>query len=271
MSLYYGLWNIILIFPKAVRILMGISVIAAVIYFLWPVEKYIFAMLLQICIWIHLVVMGGARLIVPGLWGAGKYDCDKKIADRGRRGENWLKAKQTKIIADGRKGFFRKKIVWIIFICAYVIAILPVFQLEQYIQGNDIAGLYRVNRFFTDAEAWLTRGIENYSPFWIQETDTMEVLVEEQEMEEELQPVRLELNENTTFANIREEADIHSRSLYAVSGEDEILYQHIYEHDSERFWLKVIISSHDDLEGWISANVIEPEIVDSLDLQQQEK
>ncbi len=266
MSVYYGFWNMILAMPEEMRIFLGVCAIAAAIYCLWPLEKYIFVLLLRIGICLNLIVMGGVRVFLPRLVVNRRHDWDEKTAACGRRIENWLQTKRQKIMGGGRRELVWKKTVWLAFVCVYVTAILPSFQLESRIPESDLTRFYGLNRFFLDTEARLTKGIEAYPPFWIQEAAALEE-TEEETQEEVREPVRLELNESTTYANIRKEADIDSPSLYAVSKEDEILYEHSYEHDSQRYWLKVRVPSHDDLQGWISANVIEPEIVDALELQ----
>ena len=272
MGIYYGFWNIMLLLPGAIRLLIEVLVVIWFISILWPIDKYIFIILIKIGIGLNHLILGGIRFIMPILSSERKYVWDEKIGKCGSRNDVWLQDKCLKIKESKRKDIIRMKATRLIVFCFYVVSILPFFHLEKYISERYIRCLYTINHFFVQTEAKLTTGIENYPPFWIREevVETMEVEEEIQEVEqeeEEKEPVYLKLNEGTSYANVRESADIHGERVCVVSNADEILYQDIYEYDSERFWLKVILPSQSNLEGWISANVIEPEIVGDLDLQ----
>lgn len=269
MGAYYGFWNVMLLFPEKIRRLVEVFLIAMPILFLWPVGKYLFAGLVWIRIWLNQIKVGSVRLVLPIFRGERKYIWDEWVIMRGSNKEKRLRGKYGKIVQSRRRDVLKWKSTRVIFICLYILAILPSFQLEKYVSGHYVDYLYGMNYFLVYAETKATEGIENYPPFWGKET-------EEAEREEEVEPAQepaveqllyLKLNDGTSYANVREAPDIRSESIRIVSKEDEILYQYMYEYDSKRFWLKVLLPSHDNLEGWISANVLEREIVDALNLQ----
>ncbi|MBP3602516.1 MAG: SH3 domain-containing protein [Lachnospiraceae bacterium] len=266
--LYYGLWNLVLVLPKELRILLEMLAVILLFYILWPIVKYILTGLISICTGMNFLVLGGARVILPRFGRKNRYIWDEKIGKCGNNIDALLRAKRLKLKKSGRSMFLKNKLVRIAFLIFYIAAIFPTFKLEKYIPESGIVRIYRVNEFFSNMETKLTVEIGEYPPFWLKEDDdTRQEGAEEIISHEVMEPVRLELNESTAFANIREKADIHSNSLGTVSKEDEILYQYDYEHDSERFWLKVTISSQNDLEGWISANLIKTNIVEELGLR----
>lgn len=266
-TLYYGFWNILLVLPEAVRILLGVMLIALCVYIMWPVEKYIVAVLIKVCMGLHYLLMGGARYILPRLFRSKRYIWDEKIAGCGKRNSICLQDKYLSVIQSRRQALLHSRAVGAVLICCYLWAIIPFFHLDKYLPPKHISQIYCFNQFLTETEDKLTKEIDNYPPFWIAEETGGEEQDDGEIMEEETrEPVYLKLNEATSYANIRETADIGSDSLFIVSKEDELLYNYIYEHDSERFWLKVTLPEH-NLEGWISANVIEQEILHMLDLQ----
>lgn len=270
MGIYYTLWNIILLFPEAIKLFIEVLIVALFVLLIWPLDKYIIVALLWVCRGLNYLVFGGIRFALTVIPGERKYIWDDKIGKCGVHNHTWLCDKSLCLRRSKSRDVLHTKITWIIVLCVYVASILPVFHLEKYIPDRYISQFCAVNHFFIKTEAKLTAGIENHPPFWIKEDDEVisEVQTEEIQVEEEQwEPIYLKLNENTSYANIREGADIHSDSVCIVSNEDEILYQDIYEYDSERFWLKVALPSKSNLEGWISANVIEPEIIGKLDLQ----
>lgn len=270
MGIYYALWNVMLLLPGVVKLFVEVLIAALLILLLWPLDKHFVIALVWIVSGLNYLAFGGVRFILTLIPGERKYIWDDKLGQCGARNSAWLHDKLLGLRKSKRKDILHTKIAWFLLLCVYIVSILPVFHLEKHIPGRYINRVYTVNYFFVKLEEKLTAGIENYPPFWIREDEeeALEVSAEEVQVEEEeKEPVYLVLNEDTSYANIRESADIHSDSLCVVSNEDEILYQDMYEYDSERVWLKVVLPSKSDLEGWISANVIESEIVMSLDLQ----
>lgn len=271
MGIYYTLWNMILLLPEAIKLLIEVLVVALFVLILWPLDKYIIIALLWGGKVLNYSIFGGVRFALRVFPGERKYIWDEKIGNRGAKNNIWLSDKCSGLRQSKTKDILHTRTMRIILLCVYIVSILPIFHLEKYIPEPYISQVYVANHLLAKIETRLTSGIENYPPFWIKE-NTEETLVEVvseeiQEEEEEKIPVYLKLNESTSYANVRESADIHSESLCVVSNEDEMLYQDIYEYDLERFWLKVILPSKSNLEGWISSKVIEPEIIDNLDLQ----
>lgn len=272
MGLHYGFWNIMLLFPVAIRLLIEILVVTGIILVFWPVLKYILVALVQIGIGLNYFILGGLKRILPMLPWKGKYVWDEKMAKRGGKNDIWLREKRSGIRKSKIGDVLKKKTLWVIICCFYVVAILPVFQLGQFIPKHFIDGLYSVNRFFVSVETKLTAGIEDYPPFWIKDEEEAvgtAAAYEEDSPVELMEPIPLELDKNVSYANVRESADMQGDRICIISREDEILYQHIYEYDEERYWLKVTLPSQANVEGWISAKVIAPEIVETLDLRRE--
>ena len=115
---------------------------------------------------------------------------------------------------------------------------------------------------------------EGYPPLikWEQrEKDSVEVILEidsEQAKNVDAEErICVLLNKDIYVANIRETPELYGETLDTVSREDIIIYQMEYVYDGERYWLKVIVESKNNLSGWISSKVIEKSIIDSLKLQ----
>lgn len=270
MGLHYGFWNIMLLFPEAIRLLIEVLICALVIVILWPMDKYFFIILAQFSKGLNYLILGGIRFVLPIFPVGKKYMRDEKIAKRGKRNNIWLQGKISDMQKSKARDVFRKKTTWIIVSCFYIGALFPFFHLEKYVPEHYINHLYSINHFFVGIETKSIVGIENYPPFWIREEEVEAELAEyeeETQIEEVKEPVYLKLNEETSYANIRADAGMHDDVLCVVSKEDEMLYLHVHEYDSKRYWLKVSLPYHDNLEGWISSKVIEQEIIETLDLQ----
>lgn len=270
MGLHYGFWNIMLLFPVVIRLLIEVFAIALFVILLWPIDKYLLIILVQFGKGLNYFILGGIRFILPIFPVGRKYILDEKIAKRGERNNIWLQGKLDEMQRSKIKDVFHKKITWIIVVCFYVGALFPFFHLEKYVPEHCINCLYSINHFFVGIETKLIAGIDNYPPFWIREKEAEAEpaeYVEETQIEEVKETVYLKLNEETIYANIRADAGMQGDVLCTVSKEDEILYLYVYEYDSERYWLKVSLPNHGSLEGWISTKVIDSEIIETLDLQ----
>lgn len=276
-ALYYGLWNLFLLLPDVVRILVGVLLAALCFNRLWFIEKYICAVLVQICRGISYCFLGCARFVLPNIFGRNDNKFDEKIRRLGRGNNLVLKKKCRKIMRSKENLLMHSKHTWKVLIFVSLWAVLPLFSLEDYISYNALTKMYSLNHFFVNAEKRLTQGIENYPPFWNEDTTSQVFAETETESEPETgseesaedtaqSPVYLKLNSATYYAYVREAADLKSKSIQIVSKDDVLLYEHIFENDSERFWLKVSLPDY-GLEGWISERVIDAEIMDTLDLQ----
>lgn len=274
MELHYGFWNIMLLFPEAIRLLIEVLVSALLVIVFWPISKYIFIILAQFIKSLNYLVLGSIRFILIIFPVERKYKWDEEIAKRGKRNNIWLLKKIDDIRKSKRKDVLHKKTAWILVSCFYIGALFPFFHLDKYVSERYVNYLYSINHFFVGIETKATVEIDNYPPFWVREEEAEAELaeyVEETQIEEEKEPIYLKLNAETTYANIRADAGMYDNILCMVSKEDEICYEYVYEYDYEydsgRYWLKVTLPNHDNLEGWISSKLIEPEIIETLDLQ----
>lgn len=276
-ALYYGLCNLFLLLPDAVRILAGVLAVALCFNWLWPIEKYIYAALVQICRGISFCILGGARCVLPNIFSRNGKELDEKIRRLGKGNNLVLQRKCKKIMRSTNNLLMHSKHTWKVWALIAIWALLPLFPLEEYISHNTLTKMYGLNHFIVNTEKRLTQGIENYPPFWIEDNTSQAFAETEAESESETEseenaedtaqpPVYLKLNSATYYAYVREAADLKSNSIQIVSQDDVLLYEHIYEYDSERFWLKVSLPDY-GLEGWISERVIDAEIVDTLNLQ----
>ena len=83
---------------------------------------------------------------------------------------------------------------------------------------------------------------------------------------EEKELIYIQLNERgKRGANIRSETNLdHDNNIIGgVNAESEILYCNEWTYDGERYWIRVYIPD-DDLEGWLSGNLIEGEQLEEM-------
>lgn len=266
-QLYYGIWKLVLMLPLPLKILLELLVIIGILTLIWPIIKYIIVFIIQVLILLNKCILGGARYFFCyfARKSAEAHNRDEKIGERGRKIDNRLQLKAKAYKNSKRSDFLKKKSTIIILSIIYIAAVLPAFKLEKMIEEYYLDNIYFVNKIFSGIESKLTGGIENYPDLFKEpEKEQEEIIIVEEEIEQE--PVYLILEEGTTYANIRGDADLNSMSVCVVSKEDQIIYQNIYEHDDERYWLKVTVVSQNNVEGWISAKLIDQEILNTLNL-----
>lgn len=122
---------------------------------------------------------------------------------------------------------------------------------------------------YLKAENKLTDWLEAHNLYGqqIEEVDNFgEPELEEEAAFEEKEPVYIRLNERgKRGSNIRSEIDLNNDNniIAGVNAESEILYLNEWTYDGERYWVRVHISDN-DVEGWLSGNLIETEQLEEL-------
>lgn len=269
--LHYGLWKLILMLPAFPRILLEVTLcigIALIVLFLVRFPLWLVLKILHIC---NILFLGRARYMCCVLMKShpNVYAWDDGIGSLGRRIERFLHKKSELLIQKKLKFFLKdilkKRRFWIPSALIYVWACLPWLHLERYLDELSLSPLYFGNKTIMAWEASLTKGMEDYPDLLkLEEEPTSEAETSEAEVQE---PVYLVLRDDVTYANVREVPDLSGKEICTVSKKDFIVYQNIYSHDNKRYWLKVVICSQNDKEGWISEKVIAQEILDKLELE----
>lgn len=264
MKIYFALWSLILMLPMPIKILLELLIALLLIALIWPIFKYIFWGIFKVFTGLNHLILGGIRNAADILLhnSATIYDLDERIGTRGRKIDDWLNKKGESIRTSKCKIVIRNKWIWVVSIAIYIIAILPCFKLENIVSEYYLDNIYCVNRMFVSMESRLTQGIEEYPDLF----KKIEKKPEKKAEEKEPESIYLQLSDEVSYANIREEASIDSSGICVVSQEDKIAYDNIFEYDEERIWLKVTVESQDNAEGWISSKVISKETLDTLDL-----
>lgn len=164
----------------------------------------------------------------------------------------------------GAKRRTRRK--WFLGVGAVVIYLLATFvdlPFAKHLQAYYLSELGHVKSFFQRYEQTLSRGYEKYPPLFVKSEPVEETEEETEEQTEEAVLIYIQLNEKgQSGANIRQEPSLNGAVVGGVDGQSEIRYQNQWEHDGERYWIKIYIPG-DDIEGWLSGNLI-----DSIQLEE---
>ena len=268
MRLYYGILRVFLGFPLPIRILFEMAIVLLVINAVRKILIYVFIQCKVLMIF-NKAIMGGIRFLVCKMGGNSQrvFLWDDKIGEKGRKIDDYLREKRAYPNRHGKRHYIIKRIFIIGIAFIYIMGILPCLKLEKYIDEYYLNYMYQVSNVFISTEECMARGSENYPPLFKEREPEEEVEEVVNEVEETPEPIiYITLNEATSYANVRNNDDINSESLCIVSKNDQILYRHIAEYDGKRYWLKVTILSQDNIEGWISSNVVDKDIVESLNL-----
>ena len=268
MKLYFAIWRIILRLPEPVKILVEMLIILSVMVILWPILRYAFWAFIKILGGFNYFIFGGARRMLAFLprENVKIYAWDDRIGRGGYKINSWLKERASKVSKSKAGSWLKKKFFVVIFILVYIFAILPCFKLEKLVDDYYLKDVYTVHRFFGNVEKTLTKGIEYYPDLFIPVVKEASEEESEEEQKEE-KPIYLDIEESISFANLRENADLDSSSLCVISKDDQIVYMNDYKKDDGRYWLRVMIPSQDNKEGWISEKVVSQESLTFLDLQ----
>lgn len=267
-----GIIKNILLLPLPLRIVVELAIAVILAALIWMLFKWIPAFLLKILGGLNeLVTLINRQLLCVFEKKSSKvYDWDEKIAIAGRKIDlclhnavAWVKKLNAGQILKSKKSIC-------VLIVIYFLAILPSIPLKYILDEYYLEHLYGINRMFTRVENWADEKFEGYPPLINYQrragNDDSETL-EEPYVEVVKIYTILQLDSDTAYANIRETPEMDGSKVGLVSREDTIVYQNEFSYDNERYWLKVVVESQNNMEGWISANIIESSIVDELNLE----
>lgn len=267
-----GLIKSLLLLPLPLRIVVELAIAVIVLAFVWIFFKWIPAFLLKILGELNklMTLVNRQLLCIFEKKSPNVYELDEKFAALGRaidlclnNGVVWVKELRVRQILKNKKSIC-------ILIMVYFLAILPSVPLKYIIDEYYLEHLYGINRMFTQIENWADEKFEKYPPIlnYQGKPESEDNQTPEQPYIEAVKiHIILQLSPDTAYANIRETPEMAGSKIGIVGREDIIVYQNEFSYDNERYWLKVIVESQNNMEGWISANIIESSIVDELNLQ----
>lgn len=273
MRIIFGIIGVFLSLPMPLRVLVELSGVTVLSMPVCVLLKWIFAIILEVLRMLNKFFTMTNRYLICKICRNSRnvYVWDEKIGRLGGKIDRiladcivWLKkCKVWKIL--------KNRISLCLLLIIYVLAILPSIPLERVINDYYLEPFYGVSEVFANAEGYLKEKAEDYPPLFIlreNEQDVAEEAIQEQLGTEDVgERFYLLLNSDISFANIRQSPELDSEKVGTVSKEDVIIYENEYKHDSERYWLKVIVESQNNLSGWISAKVIEKSVIEKLNLQ----
>lgn len=235
---------------------------------IWLVFRYILFLFSKVVSFLNHLFLGGIRymLALSSRGNTKIYEWDERIGQRGQRIDEWLKKKGKSIKKNKYKEVLMNKWSIILLAIIYIGAILPCFHVDKFVSEYYLKEIYIINRMFDNLEKRLTQGMDKYPDLLKSQEEVEKNHEETEQMNVTVETIYLELKDDVAYANLRAEANMDGDSLCVVSREDQIVYQGVYEYDTERYWLKVSITSQDNIEGWMSARVIRENIVDQLNL-----
>lgn len=270
MKFYFVLWSVVLSLPVPVRFLLEIGIGTFLLWLIWPVVRFIAWLCVQILTAFNTFLFGSIRHIL-GFFGRGSekaYDWDEKLGQNGRKIRDSLEKRGKAIKTNKKRVFLHKKATWFFLLLLYLLSVLPCFGLEKKINIYYLEEFYRVHHFFMAMEENLTRGKEKYPDLFIKEPYVPAMAeAEEEKAAEEAQDIILELGEDTSYANVREQAGAQGARLCMVSKEDVLVYQNEMQDVKGRIWLKIKVASQDDVVGWISTKVLRDDVLQELDAE----
>jgi hypothetical protein len=276
MGILFGIIQSLLLLPMPLRILIELVIMTILMIPLMGLVKCGLGIVVKVLKLLNKLITMITRNLVCRIGKRSKnvYDWDEKMGELGGTIDHclgdsvaWLKHCKTRQLIKNKK-------ILCLLVIIYFLAIIPVFPLKNFIDEYYLDLFYSINKIFTTNEIYLGKKSEGYPPLikWEQrEKDSVEVILEidsEQAKNVDAEErICVLLNKDIYVANIRETPELYGETLDTVSREDIIIYQMEYVYDGERYWLKVIVESKNNLSGWISSKVIEKSIIDSLKLQ----
>lgn len=271
MHFFWGIIQNYLLLPSPLRIIIALVFIVAILLFIWNFIKYIPILTIMLLIVLNkFVTMVNRRLICTiGKKNQNVYNWDEEIGRFGRTIDSHLNISIDWLKKSTWHQLLSKKCICILTII-YLLAIFPSLPLKYVIDEYYLEHMYGINRVFVHFEKILEEKAEGYPPIFDLpqfKGDSDQVIHrEEPPTETEKRQIFLQLNQSTYYANVRESPAKSGEKVCVVGRDDTLVYQNEYISDSERCWLKVIVESQNNLEGWISSKVIDNSILNELNL-----
>lgn len=149
----------------------------------------------------------------------------------------------------------------------YFLAVFVDLPIAKYLSGYYLEELEKVKSFCQKFEIMASKDYEKYPPLFVKiEKEEFEEAAEEVAVLEDQEPVYIRLNERgKRGSNIRSETNLDNDNniIGGVNENSDILYCDKWEHDGERYWIRVYIPV-DDIEGWLSGNLIDSEQLEEI-------
>lgn len=276
MGVLFGIIQNLLLLPMPVRILIELVIMAVLMIPLMGLVKRGLGIIVKVLKLLNKLSTTITRNLICRIGKRSKnvYDWDEKMGELGGTIDQCLGGTVVWLKHCKARQLIKNKKILCLLVIIYFLAIIPVFPLKNFIDESYLDPFYSINKVFIAIEKYLGKKSEGYPPLikWERgEKDGAEVILDIDG--EKAKNVNMEericvlLNKDTYVAYIRETPELHGETLGTVSREDTIIYQMEYVYDGERYWLKVIVESKNNLSGWISSKVIEKSIIDSLELQ----
>lgn len=270
MHILYGITANYLQLPMYIRIIGEIVILLFGLLILLLLIKLVliglFWTLSKIC---H-PIFSGLRCCICMIYARKKnvYEWDQKIGVAGQNAIDFFKTKREKASEWHLKNVLLKKSSILLIVLFYFVAIFPFIGLDKFIDERYLASFYIVNDIFAKIEEPFVEKAKDYPPLitWKNTEEVVGTAVESEdgdttegieETEEPVEPIYLILGEDIYYANVRESARIDSETICVVSKEDIILFMNEYEDNGNRRWLRVLIESKGNIEGWMSEAVFE--------------
>lgn len=268
-QLYFGIWKLILMLPFPLKVLVELLIVILLIGLIWPALKYVFVFVIRILLVLNKIVLGGTRYLLCHFArnSIRVHEWDEKTGEKGRRIDNLLRTKEQTCKNSKFRDIIKKGSVVIVLAVIYIVIVLPEFKLERIITDSYLENVYAVSRAFSDLESRLTEGVEDYPNLFKEQKMKQEEIEAVADEEETVLPlIYLSLDAETFYANIRKNPSLDSKSICTISKDDQLAYQEIYEFDGKRYWLKTVVETQNNVEGWISSKVIDQETLNILGL-----
>lgn len=259
-KLYYTIWYFLLDRKILARHLLELIIVVLILIAVRPLLAVVCRVVCFLVQNIIIAIMKSSQFLlnIVGLRASSPnrvVHCEDRVITAGKKAYEKVetikvKIKKREILHIGSKWIF------VFGIIVYLFSILPVFQLEKYLNEYYVKPLYGVYNVWCKAEKKMTKGIEEYPyPFKVvkeEETDDKE------EESEEGFSVYL-VGEGKSGANLRNSPEkTKGNVICVVDSEDKFWYTGENSWDGKRLWLMVQVNDG-EVSGWISARILSKE------------
>lgn len=256
-KIYYGAWNNFLEFDWPLRFFFEILVTLGLLFVLFRILKYIDGE------WKikKKLIMAIVLIVTEVIYFLGRKNnsaavLDNAVIDWGKKHADGEKKLNSTLYGIGA----------LLIAIVYIMAIFVDTPIADNIPQYYLKDIEQIKSACMQYENWLSKGCENYPPLFIKK-EMPEVIETESEAESESvvkEDIYIQLNERgQNGSNIRKIPDLNGEVVGGVRGDADILYLNEWVHDGERYWVKVFLSK-DDIEGWLSGKLVEPEQLEDI-------
>lgn len=273
MRILCGIIRSFLLLPFPLKVIVEFAFILILASAVWIFLRWIPVIVIKVLEVLNKLLTMANRQLLCVIFGKNKnvYDWDEKIGRLGQKIDYRLNIKSAWLKESNWRQILKSKKCIVILVTVYFLAILPYLPIKNVINEYYFEHISVVNKMFVRMEKWMEEKTEGYPPL-INYTKPLKntedaINLEQPYIEFAEERILLQLNRDTSYANVRETPEMEGRKLCVVGRDDTMVYQSEYMYDNERYWLKVIVESQNSMEGWISSRVLETNIVNELNLQ----